>query len=415
MAVLGSSMIVTVIGLTAVMVARVHHRTSESSGILTEARFCAQSAVEVVVGSTTIVSDWRTGLGIESGDTYGPMSFGPGQISYKLVDEVDGDLANDPDHGVRITGTGVVGGATFRYSAYAEPPAYPCLFKAANAVETFYVYGGATFTVDGAPAYCHRGGSLNMGLFYNSAGATVNGDVEAAAVLNDGTINGTETENAPALTFPPSSTIDYYRDPNRATTIAWDAINDGNIKNTILSHAVNPYGSENPDGLYYIDVGDNSLTIKNCRIEGTLVISIASGQSLEIRKGIHWQPHRSDYPALIVLGGNQITIGIEYPLNEPDVEVNFNPTGMPYEGQTDSDQNDAYPGLIKGLIHIAGGELLLENSTEIKGAVIAADRVGVKNNVTITYDRNLVLNPPKRYRASHLTLVEGTWRRELNP
>lgn len=413
MVVIGSALLVTVISLSSLTVARIFHRASESSAELTQARFHAQSVVEAVVGVTVTMTNWRTTWGVASGDTYGPIPFGPGQCSLSLVDEVDGDLTNDVDDPVRIIGTGQVGQAVYHCSALAKPAALECLRKALSGVELIWLDSGATLTVSGAPVQCHRGAG-STALIGISSGATINADIETQTLWNQGNLNGSSTTISEALELPPSSTIDYYR--SLATPIARTALDgDDTIKKVVLSHDSNPYGATNADGLYYIDMADKDMKIEDCRIEATLVIDLAANKRVQIQKGVYWVPHRSDYPALIVAGGEDIEIKIENPLDEHDIGVNFNPPGMPFEGQSDSDKDDVYPGIIKGLIHVADGRVVLAKLTEIEGAVVGGAYVFVQDTVTITHNPNLVLNPPRRYRTARLNLVEGTWRRVTSP
>ncbi len=404
LAVLGSAVIVAVISLSSLMVTRIHHHTAQSAAGAGLARFYARSAVEIAIGGSAVYDNWRTSLGLVSGQLFG-IIFDGGMCYFTLVDEVDDDLANDPDHPVRITGSGDVDDAVFAYSVLAVPPPLNCLQAAVHACGVFTVQENSVLTVDGAPAFCSYDAGFGFGTFYNDSGATLNGDVEAKLVANLGTITGSVTENAPPKELPTSATINYYR--SLATPISWAAIPSGVLANQIVDT------TGNPDGLYHIDTQGNDLTIENCRIEGTLVVDVVSPQKVIISKGIYWEPHRSDFPALIVNG--DCDIGIEYPLSEPDTGVNFNPVGFPYEGDEDTDANDVYPGVIKGLVHITGVSTELRLSTQIGGAVIAHGQITVWDSVSVTYNPNLALNPPKRYRATRLNVVPGTWRRELAP
>ena len=410
--VLGSAMIVAIIGLSSLTVARIHHRTAESGANANEARLNARSAVEACIGATAFLSDWRTS-GYVSGEVVGPLDLGNGTCSVKIVDETDDDLANDPDQQVRITGTGQVGSAVYHYTALAEPPALSCLQTAVHAVGGLAVESGDTLTVTNGPVFCSFSEGLGYGLVLVWTGATIDGDVAADTVENYGTITGTITENALPKEMPASGTVTYYI--SQATVITRSAIGSDEIKEVILSHNSNPYGAVNPDGLYYIDSEGHDIRIKECRIEGTLVVGMAADKKFEIQKGIVWQPHRSDYPALIVTGGNEVKLLIEYPLDEDNLGVNFNPPGLPYQGEEDSDTDDVYESVIKGLIHIVDAPVKLEMATRVEGAILVEGIVTVKDTITVVYDANLALDPPKRYRASRLNILSGTWRRVLSP
>ncbi len=413
--VLGSALIVSVIGLSSIMVVRIRHRTGETANDACQARLCAQSGVEAAVGATCVLPNWRSDWeDYTSEEGYGPLDVGRGQCTIFFTDEIDGDIDDDPDQPVRIAATGRVNKAAYRYSALAQPPALNCLKVAIHAISSFTVNYGQLLTVEGAPAFCQGSGGGATGLFDNNVG-TVNGDVEANTVQNDGVITGTITETTCARELPDANTPSYYT--SRATTITRTAIGGEVISGTILSQNRNPYGSENADGVYYINTEGRDLTIQNCRIQATLVVSLDSDDELYIKRGVYWEPYRSDYPALIVIGGYHVHIAIQYSLSEDYLNVNFNPTGMPYQGQTDWDEDDTYPGVIKGLIHVVTSTttVKLEQSTRIEGVVLAECPVEVNDTVTVKHDLNLVVNPPKRYRSKRLSLVPGTWRRELVP
>lgn len=412
MAVIGASLLVTVIGLSSLMLTRIHHRTLDRAGCGSEARFKAQSAVESVIGASRVFSTWRTYWGLDHGDTYGPLSLGNGELYFKLEDPEDGDLQDDPSDAVKITGTGVVDGAAFSLSAMAKPPALELLSKAVSATQMFIIDGGAELTVVGAPACCHKGEDQTVAMFFVWPGGKVDGDVDTHTLIEIGKITGDKTTGIGNINLPDSDTVDYY--VTRATTISYSAIDSGKIKEMILSNTTNPMGAVDLNGLYVIDAGNNDLTIEDCRIRGTLVVLLDSGKKLEIKKGVYWEPYRPDYPALIVSGGNEVRLSIESNLSEDDLEMNFNPPGVPYEDETDSDQVDEYPGKIKGLIHIAGSSTTtwLEKITQIEGCLLCNGSLNVKDSVKVSHAANLVSNPPKGYTATHLNIVDGTWQRE---
>jgi len=415
MLVLGSALLVTVIGLSSVVVARLQHRTAESRTSMSEASLYAQSACEAVVGATVVFQSFRTQWGLSNGQWYGGMPMGRGTIDFKLVDEIDGNLNNDTDQPVRIYGKGQVDDATQYYSVVAEPRALSCLSVALYAPGSCTTSVSSTLTVIGAPVYCSTNdANYGSGVFTNSLWATVNGDVMAKSISKwfGSTITGTATPNAPPLELPSSSTVTYYQ--SMAVTIPYASLPSSRLNRVILSYNSNPYGSTQAEGVYYINAtGD--LAIRDCRIQGTLVINLASGKKLTISEGIYWEPHRPDYPALIVRG--ECDIAIDHALSEAGTGVNFNPAGLPYDGVTDSDTSDTYsPSVIKGLVHVVTGPLTIRQITRIEGCVIlAGSSVTTGNNATIVYNPNLALYPPKRYRSYRLNIVPGTWRREMGP
>ena len=114
-AVLGASMVVVVLGLSAILLGRVQMQIAEQSHNTTEARLYAQSATEIGLYSMNRVPSWRT---IYSNDTWNERNIGRGAMKWKLVDEVDGDLANNKDDPVRLIAWGMVGRATHKSSVF---------------------------------------------------------------------------------------------------------------------------------------------------------------------------------------------------------------------------------------------------------------------------------------------------------
>ncbi len=114
MAVLGMAMVVTVIGLSALTAARVEHRAAREGEAAVKADFHAQSAIEVVLFRLSTDPNWRTSY---SNDTWtSEETDGDHVFCFKLVDEEDGDLANDYTQPVRLHAKAGVGEAVRIYS-----------------------------------------------------------------------------------------------------------------------------------------------------------------------------------------------------------------------------------------------------------------------------------------------------------
>ncbi len=104
---LGASMMVTVLGVSALLAARVQNRQLRAEADAVAALQAAQSALEVAMLRIADDATWR---GDHSNDTWaGPYTLGDGQYRYKFVDEADGDLGDDPTDAVRVYGRGTVG------------------------------------------------------------------------------------------------------------------------------------------------------------------------------------------------------------------------------------------------------------------------------------------------------------------
>lgn len=113
-AVLMTAIIVAVIGISGLAVTRIQLRSTDGASQVTAARFYAQSAVEMGLHSINADPDWRTTY---PNDTWEPRApIGLGAYTWKLVDEQDGDLADDPTQPVRLYGKGVAGDTVRMYS-----------------------------------------------------------------------------------------------------------------------------------------------------------------------------------------------------------------------------------------------------------------------------------------------------------
>ena len=112
--VLGTAMIVTTIGLSSLLIMRVHTHTANASRYEIKARFYAQSVVDIVLFRIAADANWRTTY---TNDTWTSQEhIRELWFRYKLVDEQDGDLADDAYQPVRVYAEATVGTAVRIYS-----------------------------------------------------------------------------------------------------------------------------------------------------------------------------------------------------------------------------------------------------------------------------------------------------------
>ncbi len=117
---LGTALLVTIIGLSAMMVLRVKLRAAEGLGDRATAKLYAQSAVDAALLAIYSDRTWRTSI---THDTWvAEQTFGDGSLTYKLVDEADGDLSADTNAPVRVYGKGVCRESVWIYSVLVQPP-----------------------------------------------------------------------------------------------------------------------------------------------------------------------------------------------------------------------------------------------------------------------------------------------------
>jgi hypothetical protein len=156
-AVLAVAMLVAVIGLGTLLSARIELR---GAGLQTDAAIAdelARSALELVAVRLKRNINWRTTYAHGAWTADEPC--GGGVVSFKLLDEADGDLANGKFDPVRAVGRATVGRATRMYSALLIPgaaapnllvngdieagvPPWTCLGECIVAAETLSVHGG---------------------------------------------------------------------------------------------------------------------------------------------------------------------------------------------------------------------------------------------------------------------------------
>jgi len=117
-AVLGVALLVTVIGLSALLSVRVEHRAAILTEDAVRADFAAQSYVDWMVFTLNRDSGWRAAYDNDSWS--GDEIQDEATCNFKLVDELDGDLVNDASQPVRLYGKATVGGAVRIYSVILE-------------------------------------------------------------------------------------------------------------------------------------------------------------------------------------------------------------------------------------------------------------------------------------------------------
>jgi hypothetical protein len=373
-------MMVTVIGLASLFSIRVQRRAVEQTKDRAQARLCAWSAIELgilYVQNSSWRSTWPNGTWLSN------KPLGSGSFSLQGIDPIDGDLANSKYNPLVLTGIGTKGTACHKTQLYLNPVIKPleALNTCLHASGQLKINGGKQITAVGAPVSTN--GQLDND-------GTIDGNAEAGSVDTIGTITGSLTVPAESKQMPDANVISDYI--SKATAIAFP----GNIDKKILAPGYNPWGATNPDGVYFIDTADHDMTIKNSRINGTLIIRLGS-KTLTLDNAVFMQNYRSDYPVLIVEGDVVIQCrSCDYTLSEVTNDKNYNPSGAPYLGVSDDDKLDVYPNEIQGLVHIKGS-LKLKETAKISGAVICEGTVSCEGVNTITHKPQLYAIPPEGY------------------
>ena len=116
--ILGVAMAVTAIGLGSVSVSRVQTRSTTQGNQWAEARMLAFSATEHAMTQINNTDSWRANL---NGVTV-QRTLGSGSFNWKVIDPIDGDLANDDSDQATLIATGTVGDAVYSLTVRLSTP-----------------------------------------------------------------------------------------------------------------------------------------------------------------------------------------------------------------------------------------------------------------------------------------------------
>jgi hypothetical protein len=108
---LTTMMLIAVMGVSALLAARVQLRSAGGTNDSTAARFYAQSAIELGLAEIHLDPNWRTNLG--TGIWISGQAIGAGTLSLEASILNDGD-GNPDNDSVRLIGTGVHGQAQYK-------------------------------------------------------------------------------------------------------------------------------------------------------------------------------------------------------------------------------------------------------------------------------------------------------------
>lgn len=119
-AVLVAVLIVSLIGLAGLQSARIDRRAAAANEDAIRARFTARSYAEIVFQRLQSDSSWRSNY--SNNNWSNGESLDGGQVKFKLVDDADGDLADDSTEPFRIQTQANYGSATRGMSISVQPP-----------------------------------------------------------------------------------------------------------------------------------------------------------------------------------------------------------------------------------------------------------------------------------------------------
>jgi hypothetical protein len=403
--VMGIALLLTVIGMGTLLTTRLAGRQSSNASDWQQAGLLAQSMVEQAISylNAQIAANpttWRNEFtSYTTGSTPAfSQTTSVGIGTWVVKDEFDGNFTNNYADPFRLYGIAKVGQTTRVYSVQVVPAGSPLdVLRCAMHCNTDMSLNGTTIAGNGP---------LSSNTKTNTTGQ-IYGNVETVTQSGPaGAINGTLTINAPIKPMPSAALFNIY---NAKATPITNFPNGGTISYELITAANNPYGTENPEGIYSINVsgGNKTLTINCSRIIGTLVITLGNKGTLNLTGPVLWEPARPDYPILIVKSSNNnATINITGSntwLSESVVGIDLNGNGT---------TTDDFPPQYHGLIHIIGSG----NSTQISGNAFLQGclitEAGLTTNAQSTFiaDPNLYIHPPMGYGAGdQLAIVPGSW------
>jgi len=200
--VLGAAMLVTLIGLSAMLVIQLQNRAAAGVNDAAEARLYARSALEM--GMYWIQSDpfWRTHKGNGAWATNVPI--GGGTFSLEASDPVDSSIQTGVSDPVVLTGTGVKGQSRYRMQVKVETAQ-----ALGNCLEVS-MHAGNNLTVDAATLNSDQIVSANHDT-NGINGAQIYADTEAVNNIKGGTYNKAINAGITARTMPdPATVLNYY-------------------------------------------------------------------------------------------------------------------------------------------------------------------------------------------------------------
>lgn len=405
--VLGCATMLAVVGLGAIAVSRTQIRSTTLSRDWARCEVLAQSAAETALARINTDAAWRSSIGTDEQIVQQDARTYAG---FMLEDPVDGELSKGDRDPVLVRTVGRAGEATRMFSfecVYRPPPTLDVLkygLYAAGSVSA------ATCAVSGGP----------LGTPSLSVTGTLVSNVRVGSLSNSGTIVGevrTGEVSLAALSDGSIAGLD-----SRAVAIGYASLSGGQLRRCVLSATSNPYGAVSTAGLYVIRVPTlQTLTIREARISGTLIVELALHSQLDIRGPLLWDSGSGEYPALVIKAiatANVAIGGTPNVLSESSLGVNFNPASTPYNGESDSDTADSYPSEIRGVIHTVGllPSVTIGSSANIVGTVVCEGAVTIGGGARITHDPQLLITPPAAYRTgpSGMSPVAGSWRSEVD-
>ncbi len=287
--VLGSSMLIALLGMCALIGQRIENRLVASSADIRQAQLNAHTAVELAILAMKQDINWRSTY--SNGNWFTSRGTGIGTCTANVVDPIDGNLASGADDPVLITGIGYSGAAEQRAQLIVDPKKTPhsCL-RSAVAV-------GNTITL---ASDILRTNGLTTTNQISATSSAVYGKVEATSISGS-TYNGTTTtiNSGSRPTMPDWTTVfNYYRTNGTQIDINSLPTSTPNLGlNVNMESGADSWTGSAPG----VDTADISQTNNVNRTSG-------GSYSLRVRNRDSWYSGASQYIDSYVKPSQQYTI-----------------------------------------------------------------------------------------------------------
>jgi hypothetical protein len=413
-AVLAVTGMLVLMGLAGVAALRAQRATAWLHRDTQMARELAVSAAELVLEGMRANPRWRDerggGVWIDERRVSEEAT-----VSAGVRDDVDGDIGDDPEDAVRVVGVGHVNGARQSIGVTVDPVArgYRVFGSAIHAggllnINKDTVRADRALTANGSIEHdgvAYASGSKELAM---RGGVTVTGSVVGHALP--------DFESGAELLAAIGTEIDY------------EDLDEGSIEDVVLSANNNPYGDENPYGIYVIDADGDELDVRDSVLFATLVVTNAGSDS-EVEADVYWRSASDSLPALVHDGDMEFrmdagTVTVSHLTGSEDISasvpalvsgvastVDLSVAGVKIDiavGPTDS----SYESGLRGLF-LVSGDVRVDRDLTLEGTLVAGGGVRLNaDSVTVTEAADWVANPPLGFVGWYAMVARGgSWGR----
>ncbi|MBX3364452.1 MAG: hypothetical protein KF866_06785 [Phycisphaeraceae bacterium] len=383
--VLGATAIIGALAIGAAHALPSMKRSAEWSAEAARARLASASALELSA-HVALQGDFR--------ETYKDAvmhTVAGARVMVEALAPDGGKVEDDPDTDVLVRAEATVGkGVQTRHLLLEAKTLTMNTLTAAIGAQGTLTINGVTVTAD-APVV--SGNTMVL------ISATLSADAGATTACLGSTYGGRVVTGI-APNFPGEDLIEHYR--AQATSVSLPG--NRRLEKGILAPGHNTFGAANANGVYVIDCGGQNVTIQDVRIVGTLVV-VNPGSGSSIKNSVLMTARSPGQPVLLVLGSMNFDYSTSL-LRESTLKVNFNPSGVPYNGVTNNNTSDSYPSIIDGFVYVHG-DLTVTRSMHFRGVLLAGGNMTVTGDMHVEYRSDIAQNPPP-LTSAHV-LVPGGW------